>query len=44
MSKKLILTLPDDLYSKLKKASDQMGVHPLEYIRYLIMKDTKEKG
>jgi hypothetical protein len=42
MSKKLILTLADDLHDKLVKASKQMGVHPLEYIRYLIMKDTKE--
>ena len=41
MSKKMVITLANELNAKLIKSSKEAGVHPLEYIRYLIMKDTK---
>jgi hypothetical protein len=43
MSKRLILTLPDDIFKHIDESAKSIGVTKLEYIRYIIMKDKENK-
>jgi len=40
--RRLILTIPPNMYLILEQSADKMGVSVLDYIRYLIMKESKE--
>jgi predicted DNA binding CopG/RHH family protein len=43
MSKKLVLTVSDDIYQHIKKQAKQIGIPYLEYVRYLLTKDKESK-
>lgn len=43
MSKRMVLTLSDDLNKYLVEAGEKLGISKLEYIRYIIMKDKEGK-
>jgi hypothetical protein len=44
MSKKIVLTLPDDIFKDVIISSKKLGVTHLEYIRYLILKDKETRS
>jgi len=44
MSKKMILTISDEVDRYLKEQSATLGMSKLDYIRYVIMKDKENKG
>jgi len=39
---RVVLTIPPNMYSRLETSSNIMGVSVLDYIRYVIMKESKE--
>lgn len=43
MSKRMVLTIADDLDKYLSESAKKLGISKLEYIRYIIMKDKENK-
>ncbi len=43
MSKRMVLTVTDEMYLSLETSAKKLGITPLEYIRYLLMKDNEAK-
>jgi len=43
VSKKLILTLPNEMYAEVLKSASKLNISVLDYIRYLITKEKEEK-
>lgn len=44
MSKRIILTVSDDLYLMVENIARDMGVSVTEYIRYLILKSKEQEN
>ncbi len=40
---RIVLTIPPNMYSRLENSANIMGVSVLDYIRYVIMNESKEE-
>ena len=38
MSKRVILTITEELYGEVEKLAKKLGISPTEYVRFLILK------